>query len=50
MKTQLTIAAAVLTLAACTPKFYPPQVATPESYVYGAGFSSDTTSGIKHLT
>ena len=25
MKTQLTIAAAVLTLAACTPKFYPPQ-------------------------
>ena len=28
MKTQLTIAAAVLTLAACTPKFYPPQVAT----------------------
>ena len=43
MKTQLTIAAAVLTLAACTPKFYPPQVATPESYVYGAGFSSDTT-------
>lgn len=43
MKTQLTIAAAVLTLAACTPKFYPPQIATPESYVYGAGFSSDTT-------
>ena len=34
---------AVLTLAACTPKFYPPQIATPESYVYGAGFSSDTT-------
>ena len=33
----------MLTLAACTPKFYPPQVATPESYVYGAGFSSDTT-------
>ena len=29
MKTQLTIAAAVLTLAACTPKFYPPHVATP---------------------
>jgi len=25
------------------PKFSPPQVATPESYVYGAGFSSDTT-------
>ena len=44
MKTQLTIAAAVLTLAACTPKFYPPQVATPESYVYGAGFSSDLMS------
>ena len=43
MKTQLTIAAAVLTLAACTPKFYLPQIATPESYVYGAGFSSDTT-------
>ena len=35
------IAAAVLTLAACTPKFYPPQVAPPESYVYGAGFSSE---------
>ena len=43
MKTQLTIAAAVLTLAACTPKFYPPQVATPENYLYGEGFSQDTT-------
>ena len=43
MKTKLTITAAAVMLAACTPKFYPPQVATPESYVYGAGFSSDTT-------
>ncbi|WP_290539862.1 efflux transporter outer membrane subunit [Alistipes sp.] len=43
MKTKLAITAAVLMLAACTPKFYPPQVPTPERYVYGAGFSSDTT-------
>ena len=41
MKTKILIAA--LLSAACTPKFYPPQVATPESYVYGDGFSSDTT-------
>ena len=33
----------VLLLSACMPKFYPPQVATPESYLYGDGFSSDTT-------
>ena len=26
MKTKLTITAAVVMLAACTPKFYPPQV------------------------
>ena len=42
MKTKFTIAAALL-LAACTPRFYPPQVTTPESYVYDAGFSRDTT-------
>lgn len=41
MKTKIIIAA--LLLAACTPKFYPPQVATPENYIYGDGFSSDTT-------
>ena len=43
MKTKLTITAAVVMLAACTPKFYPPQVATPENYLYGEGFSQDTT-------
>ncbi len=41
MKTKIIIAA--LLLAACTPKFYPPQVSTPENYIYGAGFASDTT-------
>ena len=43
MKTKFTITAAVVMLAACTPKFYPPQVATPENYLYGEGFSQDTT-------
>ena len=42
MKTKLTITAALL-LAACTPKFYPPQVAAPDRYAYGEGFSQDTT-------
>ena len=32
-----------LSLAACTPKFYPPQVTVPDSYLYGEGFSQDTT-------
>lgn len=41
MKTKIIIIA--LLLAACTPKFYPPQVTTPERYIYGAGFSQDTT-------
>ena len=45
MKTKLTITAAVVMLAACTPKFYPPQVATPENYLSGEGFSQDTTGG-----
>ena len=31
MKTKFTITAAVVMLAACTPKFYPPQVATPDN-------------------
>ena len=43
MKTKLTITAAVVMLVACTPKFYPPQVATPDRYIYGKGFSQDTT-------
>lgn len=29
--------------AACTPKFYPPQVTAPEAYIYGDGFSRDTS-------
>lgn len=41
MKTKIIIAA--LLLAACTPKFYPPQVAAPESYIYSEGFSQVTT-------
>lgn len=43
MKTQLTIAAAVLTLAACTPKFYPPRSRRPKVTSTARGFSSDTT-------
>ena len=43
MKTKLTITAAVVMLVACTPKFYPPQVATPDRYIYSKGFSQDTT-------
>ncbi len=48
MKTKLTITAAVM-LAACTPKFYPPQVAAPENYLYGEGFSKQDTTGGRTL-
>lgn len=41
MKTKIIII--VLLLAACTPKFYPPQVTAPEHYIYGEGFSQVTT-------
>ena len=43
MKTKLTITAVVVMLVACTPKFYPPQVATPDRYIYSKGFSPATT-------
>lgn len=29
--------------AACTPRFYPPRVSVPDDYIYGRGFSEDTT-------
>lgn len=41
MKKKILIMA--LLLAACTPKFYPPQVTPPGRYIYGEGFSHDTT-------
>lgn len=43
MKRIATSVAAALLLAACTPKLFPPQVTTPETYVYADGFSQDTT-------
>lgn len=32
-----------LLLAACTPRFYPPEVPVPERYLHRQGFSQDTT-------
>lgn len=29
--------------AACTPRFYPPRFSVPDDYIYGRGFSEDTT-------
>ncbi len=42
MKRIATFLAAALFIAACSPRLFPPQVATPEQYVYAAGFSQDT--------
>lgn len=33
----------VLLLAACTPRFYPPEVPMPERYLHAQGFSQDST-------
>lgn len=44
MKTKIAILIFAAATAACTPRFYPPQVDVPDDYVYGAGFSRDTTA------
>lgn len=33
----------ILALAACTPRFYPPEVPVPERYLHTQGFSQDST-------
>lgn len=43
MKQIASLLAAAFLLAACSPKLFPPQVTTPESYVYAGSFSQDTT-------
>ena len=43
MRRTLFLLVALAALTACNPRLYPPQVETPDNYLYGAGFSSDTT-------
>lgn len=43
MKVRHLIITLLVFAAACTPRFYPPHVTPPDKYLYGQGFSEDTT-------
>lgn len=44
MKRTATFFAVLFCTAACSPRLFAPQVATPEQYLFAAGFSQDTVS------